>query len=98
MSQMVGQTNRRAQEYPEKWPENRPEHWTEKCLEQIRPEGWKGGSGRRSGRKTGWSGGSPDITPSWNTVSQCMKRMVLLRLWKDSESKAAEGIWQGVFR
>jgi hypothetical protein len=38
---MVGQTNGQVQEYPEWWLENRLEHQTEKCLEQIRPEGRK---------------------------------------------------------
>jgi hypothetical protein len=38
---MVGWTNRRAQEYPEQWPEKCLEHRTEKCLERIQPEGQK---------------------------------------------------------
>jgi hypothetical protein len=35
---MVGQTNGQAQEYLERWPENRLEHQMEKCLERIRLE------------------------------------------------------------
>jgi hypothetical protein len=38
---MVGQTDRRVQEYLEQWPENCLEHRMENCLERIRPEGRK---------------------------------------------------------
>jgi hypothetical protein len=39
MSQMVRSTNGQAQEYLERWPENRLGHRTEKHLERIRLEG-----------------------------------------------------------
>jgi hypothetical protein len=53
-----------------------------------------GGIARKAGKAHG-AGVPLTSLPLWDAASQRMNRMVLSRLWKDSELKAAEAIWWG---